>query len=279
MNNNGQQRKGISLQTLQMCLIIAVAVISIAMFVFTFFLPAEGASQGWIVALRLAVVVQALVLCLLIWLAARLGIQPILGAVERIKEEKTLQEGGGQEFQVLAKAYNKLFAFYQNNQDRLNLKDSFDEMTRAYNRSGYDLLLSRVDLETTYLLLFDLDDFKRVNETYGRDTGDKVLKKLVQILKHNFRSEDYVCRIEGDQFAVFMVHSAGLQNNLIVKKIEAINAALADTSDKLPAVSASVGIVHGTDAADPAEFSEKAGGALYQSKQRGKHTYTFLARL
>ena len=97
-----------------------------------------------------------------------------------------------------------MYEVYRNSLERLNFKASHDELTGAYNRSGYELLLSSVDLGSVYMLLFDLDNFKEINDTYGHEVGDKVLIKLVNILKLNFRSDDYVCRIGGDEFVAIV---------------------------------------------------------------------------
>ena len=166
-------------------------------------------------------------------------------------------------------------AVCQNSLERLNFKASHDELTGAYNRSGYELLLSSVDLSTTHLILFDLDNFKGINDNYGHETGDRVLKKLVDTLKNNFRIDDYICRIGGDEFVVFMVHSSPAMKNLITTKIENINNQLSEETDGIPPISTSVGIVHGTDVKDSSTLFEKADEAMYKSKQKGKRTLTF----
>lgn len=224
---------------------------------------------------RIVILLETIGIIFMVWLTSRLGIHPVLNAVDRIKEDSPIPEIGANEFRYLARAYNKMYDMYKISLEHLNFKASHDELTGAYNRSGYDLLLSSIDLNSTYMLLFDVDDFKSVNDGYGHETGDKVLIKVVQILKANFRSDDYVCRIGGDEFVVFMVHSTEMQRDLISKKIEAINAELLKTDDGLPPISVSVGVVHGTDATDAENLFEKTDEAMYQSKRRGKNTYTF----
>lgn len=54
-------------------------------------------------------------------------------------------------------------------------KATHDSLTGLYNRAGYDLLLSGLDMKTTSLLLIDADNFKSVNDTYGHEMGDKAL--------------------------------------------------------------------------------------------------------
>jgi len=226
---------------------------------------------------RIVILLETIGIIFMVWLTSRLGIHPVLNAVDRIKEDSPIPEIGANEFRYLARAYNKMYDMYKISLEHLNFKASHDELTGAYNRSGYDLLLSSIDLNSTYMLLFDVDDFKSVNDGYGHETGDEVLIKVVQILKANFRSDDYVCRIGGDEFVVFMVHSTEMQRDLISKKIEAINAELLKTDDGLPPISVSVGVVHGTDATDAENLFEKTDEAMYQSKRRGKNTYTFYA--
>ncbi len=224
---------------------------------------------------RIVILLETIGIIFMVWLTSRLGIHPVLNAVDRIKEDSPIPEVGANEFRYLARAYNKMYDVYKTSLEHLNFKASHDELTGAYNRSGYELLLSSVDLDSTYMLLFDVDDFKSINDGYGHETGDKVLIRLVQVLKSNFRSDDYVCRIGGDEFIVFMVHSTEMQHDLISHKIEDINAELAETDGDLPPISVSVGIVHGTDATDAENLFEKTDEAMYESKRRGKNTYTF----
>ncbi len=224
---------------------------------------------------RFVIILQILVMFFMVWLTSRLGIHPVLNAVERIKADSPIPEVGANEFRYLARAYNKMYDVYRSSLEHLNFKASHDELTGAYNRAGYDLLLSSIDLSSTYMLLFDVDNFKGINDTYGHETGDKVLIKLVQILKGNFRADDNVCRIGGDEFIVFMVHATEKQHDLIAQKIDAINRRLADTEDGLPAASVSVGIVHGTDADSAENLFEKTDAAMYQAKNDGKSTFRF----
>jgi diguanylate cyclase (GGDEF)-like protein len=224
---------------------------------------------------RLVIAFQTIVILLMVWLTSRLGIHPILNAVDQIKADSPIPEVGAEEFRYLARAYNKMYEIYKNSLERLNFKASHDELTGAYNRSGYDLLLSSVDLENVYMLLFDIDNFKEINDTYGHEVGDKVLIKLVSVLKRYFRSDDYVCRIGGDEFVVFMVHAAKPQQQQIEEKITGINRELANTEDGLPSASVSVGIVHGSESSDAEDLFRKIDDAMYQAKQRGKNTYSF----
>ena len=94
-------------------------------------------------------------------------------------------------------------------------------------------------------------------------------------MKKNFRNDDCICRIGGDEFMVLMLHSSDIDRNLIAQKIEEINRELSEIDDGLPAASISVGIVHGTDAKDAESLFEKSDAAMYRSKQNGKNTYTF----
>ncbi|MBQ7261800.1 MAG: GGDEF domain-containing protein [Lachnospiraceae bacterium] len=61
----------------------------------------------------------------------------------------------------------------------------------------YQLSVSFRDLNNSYMMLLDVDNFKTINDTYGHETGDRVLVKLVEVLRKNFRMDDYICRIGG----------------------------------------------------------------------------------
>ena len=150
-----------------------------------------------------------------------------------------------------------------------------DSLTSLYNRAGYNVIVSTLDLSRTYLLVIDVDSFKTVNDTYGHEVGDKVLQKVAMILKANFRSDDYICRIGGDEFVVFISNGGDDERTTITARINQINKGLADSSDSLPPISVSVGVAMGTEDIGDKELFEKADHALYERKRNGKNGVTF----
>ena len=224
---------------------------------------------------RVVIILQSFGIVILVWLTTKLGIHPVLNAVDRIKEDSPIPEGGAVEFRYLAKAYNKMYEVYRKSLESLSFRASHDELSGLYNRAGYDLLLSSIDIESSYMLLFDVDNFKTINDTYGHGAGDEAIRNVARVLKENFRSDDYVCRIGGDEFVVLMVHAPKSAKNLISTKIKHINDELGNSRDNLPSYSVSVGIAHGSDSIDAINLFAKCDTALYESKARGKHTYTF----
>ena len=152
-----------------------------------------------------------------------------------------------------------------------------DGLTKVYNRSGYNLILDRLDVASTFALMIDVDDFKDVNDTYGHETGDKVLRRIAGVLRHTFRSDDLVCRIGGDEFVVLMINSDEEQKKLIGPRIDRINAELSNPEEGIPAVSVSAGIAYGGHASNAEELLDYADKALYETKRRGKNGFTFYA--
>lgn len=224
---------------------------------------------------RLIIILQTAGIIAMVILTSVLGIHPVLNAVDRIKADSPIPEGGAAEFRYLAKAYNKLYSAYKKSLEKLSYKASHDELTGVYNRAGYDLLASSVELNDTYMLLFDVDDFKTINDTQGHGVGDEAIKKVARVLKNNFRGDDYVCRIGGDEFVVLMNHAPKKVSSLVAHKVKQINRDLATADSDVPAYSVSVGIAHGSDANNVENLFTKCDNALYESKNRGKHTYTF----
>ena len=160
----------------------------------------------------------------------------------------------------------------------LDYKASHDELTGVLNRTGYELLLSGIDCESTFMIMLDVDNFKTINDTCGHETGDKVLVRLARVLKKHFRSEDYICRVGGDEFVVFMVNTTKAQRDLVEAKIEGIGHELFESKDGLPAITISVGIAHGSEFPDVTAWFEEADEAMYRAKQRGKQASMFFTR-
>ncbi|MER2152392.1 MAG: GGDEF domain-containing protein [Candidatus Limivicinus sp.] len=144
-----------------------------------------------------------------------------------------------------------------------------DKLTGLINRGGYEQIIKHSNLKTTTLIICDADKFKHVNDTYGHEVGDLVLKKIARTLKQNFRLRDCVCRTGGDEFVILMLDGDGLEQDLISRKINRINRELSHTDDKLPIVSVSAGIAYGGNERDWKSLFNHADQCMYQVKQAG----------
>ena len=230
---------------------------------------------GQLVEMVILIIVQSLAIILLLWITTSLGINPLLQAVEHIKRDQKLPITGAHEFRYLAGTYNNMYTAYKKSIDNLSFKASHDELTGVYNRSGYDLLKDGVDLSTTAFLMFDADRFKLVNDNYGHEVGDLVLQKIANVLLNNFRTDDYVCRIGGDEFMVLMVHVNKNVEHLIENKVEQINRELSETEDGLPPMTVSVGVAMRREARNPQELFHDADVALFYVKEHGRNGCCF----
>ena len=238
-------------------------------------LEMENKAGRELLVMILLVFFQTAAMIVMMWLTTHLGVNPVLRAVEHIRKDQELPIVGASEFRYLAGTYNVMYNAYKKSIENLNFKASHDELTGVYNRAGYDLIRSSLDLGSTAMLLFDADKFKSINDRCGHETGDQVLIKIANTLKNHFRSDDYVCRIGGDEFVVFMVHLKHDPKKLIESKIRRINRDLADESDGLEAISLSAGISCHPDIKDPEEMFRQADIALYYVKDHGRDGVCF----
>ena len=235
----------------------------------------ESNMHADLVWMTIMIVIQSLTLVLLLWLTTSLGINPLIRAVDHIKHDQKLPIMGAHEFRYLAGTYNQMYAAYKRSIDNLSYKASHDELTGVYNRAGFDLIKHSVDLSSTVFLLFDADRFKNINDTQGHQMGDDALIKIASVLKRNFRSDDYVCRIGGDEFMVLMVHVSPQVQPLIEHKVIQINQDLSNTDDGLPPISVSVGVSMCRDHGDPQAMFHEADIALYYVKEHGRNGCCF----
>ena len=216
---------------------------------------ADAARRAFVIVIIL-IVIQSLNIIAVLWLYNNLGISPLIKAAEHIGENESVPVAGAREF--------------RNSIANLNYKASHDELTGAYNRMGYDVIKNNVDMTTTALMMVDGDKFKEINDNYGHDVGDLVLKKIADTLRKYFRSDDYVCRVGGDEFVVLMVHIPESPRGLIETKIDMINGDLQKTDDGVPAISLSIGIAYDPEGQEPDEMFRRADAALYHVKQHGR---------
>ena len=149
-----------------------------------------------------------------------------------------------------------------------------DNLTKAYNRQGFDEAFDEVDFPKCFLVLVDLDSFKEANDKYGHNIGDQVLIKVVETIKKHFREDDFVCRIGGDEFAVIIPKADNETPKMVEERVELINEDLTSGEGGLPKISISAGGAFGKDAENAEELVNNADHAMYEIKFSGKRGFT-----
>lgn len=198
-------------------------------------------------------------------------VKPLQIYIRCIKEDKMLEIAGAYEFKYLALTYNDIYEVNAANEAMLRHKAEHDPLTGVINRGGFDQLsqILKAQKIPLALLLIDVDKFKQVNDGYGHETGDLVLKKVAKLLRESFRSNDYVARLGGDEFAVLMVEATPEQEVRIRNKVNYINRVLKNPEDGLPEVSLSVGVAFSAEGFTD-DLYRNTDSALYLVKEHGR---------
>jgi len=216
---------------------------------------------------RVIIVFQILGTALLVWLTVRLGINPILKAVDRIKKDLPVEEKGANEFRYLARAYNGLNVQLSEENERLKEAARSDALTGIRNRLGlrndYD---SYQGHEVTVMLL-DLDSFKMINDTRGHEEGDRVLSETGRLLADVFGRE-HCYRYGGDEFLVIMPDCTEAEFRTKLDTVMANRPVFRD-GEEVSRCGYSVGYVHAfvDEQRDLRDLFAEADQKMYQIKR------------
>ena len=155
-----------------------------------------------------------------------------------------------------------------------------DDLTGLLNRSLFlDRLQTAIDQCDRYqqscsLLYIDVDNFKQVNDQYGHDAGDLLLKTVGERIRQNCRISDSAARLGGDEFAILLGHINEVDTHAAAEKIlQKVSEPVVLDAQNLQ-VSLSIGIAHYPDTAkNLQELMKQADEAMYRAKQTGKARY------
>lgn len=163
-----------------------------------------------------------------------------------------------------------------------------DALTGLYNRRYLETHLAshvksaREKGTPLSLLILDIDHFKQVNDVYGHDGGDLVLKEFASRMSDNVRRIDLPCRMGGEEFVVIMPETDRDLAYSVAERIRAVVAAkpfIVDNNGLEAAVTTSVGISCYLDENDtPETLMKRADLALYQAKGTGRNRVVFEER-
>jgi two-component system, cell cycle response regulator len=156
---------------------------------------------------------------------------------------------------------------------------TIDGLTQIYNKRYFLETLEReISRAHRYrrelsLIMFDIDFFKKINDTYGHLAGDYVLKHLASVIKARIRREDIMARYGGEEFAIVLPEIDSFNAAQFAEKIRKLveKTLFKFEETKIP-VTISVGVTSiVAEMHDPTEFIKKADEKLYQAKSQGRN--------
>ncbi len=166
----------------------------------------------------------------------------------------------------------------ESERDQIFERSIRDSLTGLYTRRYMDDVVSRLvgasereSIPGMALLMFDVDHFKRVNDTWGHPVGDDVLRMLAGVMLKTSRESDIPVRYGGEEFAFFLITD---QEDVAVKAAERIRKVLSDHVFEIEGsefhVTASVGIALHKNGSDLPDLIRRADKALYEAKETGR---------
>lgn len=147
--------------------------------------------------------------------------------------------------------------------------------TLLMDRTEHALALTARSEKRAALLYLDMDRFKQVNDAFGHEVGDRLLKLVANLLRRCVRYEDTVARLSGDEFVLVLegLNEAHEAAQLAERISNTLRRSVILDGYRIR-ISASIGVALSSSSENtPAELLRRADGALYQAKREGKGTY------
>jgi diguanylate cyclase (GGDEF)-like protein len=152
-----------------------------------------------------------------------------------------------------------------------------DSLTEVGNRRSLEEKLleitqriGRAPEQTSSLIIFDIDHFKRINDTHGHGCGDIVLRDFAKAIESRIRATDYLYRIGGEEFVLVLENTSLFKASSLAKELtKAIEHAKWSKADLSITTSAGVAQYNGNESSY--QWLERADNALYKAKQNGRN--------
>jgi len=168
-------------------------------------------------------------------------------------------------------------------EEKLRAQAMTDPLTGVFNRrylqaqATTEISRARRQNLPIALIAIDIDHFKHINDTYGHDAGDDVLKNFTKIVTKLLRQEDLLCRVGGEEFAILLPNTSLSQAEQVAERIRRTTAATpinvtAEHAEQALWLTASLGVTTILDnekALKPA--LKRADIGLYQAKENGRN--------
>lgn len=155
---------------------------------------------------------------------------------------------------------------------KLKFETQTDPMTGLFNRRGLAMTLETVvQLRQQFAAItLDIDHFKSINDSYGHDTGDQVIRSLAEQIRHNARESDILCRVGGEEFLVLLPGAQLAEAEMIAERLRKNVENL--VLPGIRPITISLGVAYWNQhQGKPEESLKRADEALYQAKKEGRN--------
>ncbi len=165
-------------------------------------------------------------------------------------------------------------------EEQLKQYATTDELTRLSNRRrGNEILDIEIDRVHRYqssfaVLMIDIDHFKKINDTYGHDTGDQVLQEISKVISLHIRKSDALMRWGGEEFLIVTAHMSKDESIIFANKLK--NAVNSYTFDVGTDITISIGIAICRRDDTKSTLLKRVDKALYKAKNSGRNRVAFL---
>lgn len=186
---------------------------------------------------------------------------------------------------ILLLVFSMLFALevrhmqYQLERENCKLSEAanYDPLTRLLNRRSMAEIMKTLFIQNSdnkkgfCLIMIDIDDFKKVNDTHGHSVGDQVLIMVSELISKNVREEDYVCRWGGEEILVLLMAELENAKNTAERIRKDIANTIIHESNADICVSVTMGVAQYHDEITIRDLINEADEKLYYGKQHGKN--------
>lgn len=162
---------------------------------------------------------------------------------------------------------------------KLEEKVLFDNLTQTYNRYGFDEIFQK-ELKRSNrnklpisLIMFDIDYFKKINDTYGHQIGDEVLIQLTSKISKEIRQSDYLIRWGGEEFIIL---SPDIKRDEAIKMAEKIRISIEkEKFSEIEQVTISMSVVEKKEEETTDELLKRLDDLLYNAKNKGRNQVVY----
>jgi len=196
-----------------------------------------------------------------------LAIFPTILGIKNIELKNELNKLKKKKINLANKAIQK------NNE--LQNKVKLDALTRAMNKGSFNEIIGFKIIESKHfktplsLIIFDIDLFKKINDTYGHTIGDKVLTELASVIRKNIRKSEIFVRWGGEEFIILLQNTSLYNATMVAEKLR--KAVENHNFPTVKRVTCSFGVTSLKNNDTIESFIKRADQALYNAKENGRN--------